>query len=655
MVKFCAFLKSLLQLACTVNESQFYTYEEQVAKTIFQTILLPSLDLKAFNRLFYSSNGPPNILSWFVIMHKMAQVEFVIHPTICNICSTSNFTGFRYKCVKCYNFNLCQNCFWTGRSSGSHNSEMHSCKEYVNYKSTAKQLSNSLKRSFRLKSSPKHKIELNDDANRFAKINSLQNIYETNNPSSYSQDFDDNASNLTYDNVESMDGDANQYENQLYYIDQSNQTNKIITNSPQYIIIEQNQLNNTWPLRQAIQFAPDFDFELDDEHKLISQYAASLANSNSLNSLVVESYDEFGNPVQHSITIDSHLDDYMNDGLINEQLVECVAAYEFKNRELMHEIIRLRDLSPSSDYNSLVNSNSQNMRSLSRFSNSPVLSVKSQQDVVAAEELCYLRERQNELENHLQVLLMNKEELKNQLDQTIKISQNFQNICSTPPSSVNSTLTKKEAISFKKDLNNLQKTAIERDKMFEETQDLLNEEIYQKSIQTHEEELEEEINKVQKEQKEQEEKDLLDDFDRLLKVESTANRLMNEVKNQNQINTNHNHISNVINNTINNDEPTTSDESLTLQEELPSKKSQGNLYNREYESKYESSTKDLHAKEDSKIEIRLNNNSISGLINDKIIDNYKVPQTDSSYQSSHIELNEETVSIEWTYFVYLFS
>lgn len=111
MIKFCAFLKCLLQLACTVNESQFYQYDEQVAKTIFHTSLAPSLDLKSFIRLFYStSSGPPPILSWFVIMHKMAQVEFVIHPIICSACSISNFTGFRYKCQKCYNFNLCQVC-----------------------------------------------------------------------------------------------------------------------------------------------------------------------------------------------------------------------------------------------------------------------------------------------------------------------------------------------------------------------------------------------------------------------------------------------------------------------------------------------------------------------------------------------------------------
>ena len=64
MIKFCAFIKSLLQLACTVNESQFYQYDEQVAKTIFHTALQPSLDLKSFIRLFYSQNGPPPILSW---------------------------------------------------------------------------------------------------------------------------------------------------------------------------------------------------------------------------------------------------------------------------------------------------------------------------------------------------------------------------------------------------------------------------------------------------------------------------------------------------------------------------------------------------------------------------------------------------------------
>jgi hypothetical protein len=40
--------------------------------------------------------------------------------------------GFRYKCQRCYNYHLCQDCFWRGRTSGNHSNE-HEMKEYSSY------------------------------------------------------------------------------------------------------------------------------------------------------------------------------------------------------------------------------------------------------------------------------------------------------------------------------------------------------------------------------------------------------------------------------------------------------------------------------------------------------------------------------------------
>lgn len=570
-------------------------------------------------------------------------VEFVIHPTICSACSTANFTGFRYKCLKCYNTNLCQNCFWTGRSTNSHNAEKHSCKEYLNYKSPGKQLGNSLKRSFRLKSSPKNKMEINDD---FLKMPNKVNFDAPGSPYNQLADFD-GVSEQIYDNAEcSLDG-TNQFEvlpgEQMYYVNEGS-PRMVVTNQPaQYIIIE-HQPDGVWPLDQ--QFVNDLNFGLDDEHRLISMYAASLANSNSMNSIV--DYDQFGNPVVHSITVDSHLSDQLNDAYLNQQLAECALDYENKNRELMMEIMRLqgvRDVSPSSDYNSLVNSVSNNLRSLSRFSNSPVLSIKSQQDAVAIEELCYLRERKSELENHLQTLLMSKEQLKNQLQNTIKMTENFQNLCSAP-SSVNSTLNKKEAFALQKDLNNLQKTAIKRDKMFEEIEDLLEEEI----LQSHQNELDEEINKVQQEeQKLQEEKELLEDFDRILSVEETASRLLAEKQATGQPTGSQ---FPATSNLSTNDE-TTSDDSVTLHEELPAKSQATKAHNLYSQANYVPTNGHVVEQFNGGKQVEANNNCISGLA-EKQPDSYKVANSMQSMQNggfnqsesgNQIELNEEAVSI----------
>jgi hypothetical protein len=43
-----------------------------------------------------------------------------------------SFNGFRYKCQRCINYQLCQSCFWRGRVSQSHMNE-HEMKEYSSY------------------------------------------------------------------------------------------------------------------------------------------------------------------------------------------------------------------------------------------------------------------------------------------------------------------------------------------------------------------------------------------------------------------------------------------------------------------------------------------------------------------------------------------
>ena len=41
----------------------------------------------------------------------------------CDACNTSNFPGTRYKCLVCYEYNLCSNCHNGGAESGQHTSD----------------------------------------------------------------------------------------------------------------------------------------------------------------------------------------------------------------------------------------------------------------------------------------------------------------------------------------------------------------------------------------------------------------------------------------------------------------------------------------------------------------------------------------------------
>ncbi|GIY20457.1 dystrobrevin alpha [Caerostris darwini] len=76
----------------------------------------------------------------------MASVENVLHTVQCEGCNKESFLGFRYKCQRCYNYQLCQDCFWRCRVSGNHTNQ-HEMKEYTSWKTPSKQLGHSLKKS----------------------------------------------------------------------------------------------------------------------------------------------------------------------------------------------------------------------------------------------------------------------------------------------------------------------------------------------------------------------------------------------------------------------------------------------------------------------------------------------------------------------------
>eukprot|EP00064_Thunnus_orientalis_P019773 superscaffoldBa00005108_g19902 len=54
------------------------------------------------------------------------------HPVTCSYCRGNGMTGFRYRCLRCRGYQLCQNCFWRGNVSGSH-SNQHQMKEHSSW------------------------------------------------------------------------------------------------------------------------------------------------------------------------------------------------------------------------------------------------------------------------------------------------------------------------------------------------------------------------------------------------------------------------------------------------------------------------------------------------------------------------------------------
>ncbi|KAI5638382.1 EF hand domain-containing protein [Phthorimaea operculella] len=145
MKRLSDYLREVLALPAAVYESPSFSYNDSLALSIFNQNT--KVTVNDFLDTLMSDPGPP-CLVWLPLLHRLASVENVVHPLACSACRRSSLTGFRYRCSRCTNYTLCQDCFWRGRVSGTHTIE-HEVKEYAAYKSPSKQIGATLRKSFR--------------------------------------------------------------------------------------------------------------------------------------------------------------------------------------------------------------------------------------------------------------------------------------------------------------------------------------------------------------------------------------------------------------------------------------------------------------------------------------------------------------------------
>ncbi|WKX91147.1 hypothetical protein Q1695_009745 [Nippostrongylus brasiliensis] len=141
--RFTDFMQQVLALTTAVFEAPTFGFSESAVSQCF--LRDQRVTLNNFLDVFMSDPCPPCVM-WLPLLHRMASVEHVYHPVVCDACQVRSFTGFRYKCQRCTNYQLCQNCFWRGRTSQNHSNE-HEMKEYSSYKSPTKQLAHSIHKS----------------------------------------------------------------------------------------------------------------------------------------------------------------------------------------------------------------------------------------------------------------------------------------------------------------------------------------------------------------------------------------------------------------------------------------------------------------------------------------------------------------------------
>lgn len=141
--KFADYLREVLALPTAVFEGPTFGFSDSCVRQCFDSNAKISIN-NFLDALMADPCAP--CLMWLPLLHRMASVEHVFHPVTCDGCQRDSFTGFRYKCQRCHNYQLCQECFWRGRVSGSHTNQ-HEMKEYSSYKSPTKQLGHSISKS----------------------------------------------------------------------------------------------------------------------------------------------------------------------------------------------------------------------------------------------------------------------------------------------------------------------------------------------------------------------------------------------------------------------------------------------------------------------------------------------------------------------------
>jgi hypothetical protein len=71
----------------------------------------------------------PQSTVWLPVFHRLVAAERAKHQAKCNVCKQFPIIGFRYKCLLCFNFDMCQLCFLSDRITKGHKID-HPMQEY---------------------------------------------------------------------------------------------------------------------------------------------------------------------------------------------------------------------------------------------------------------------------------------------------------------------------------------------------------------------------------------------------------------------------------------------------------------------------------------------------------------------------------------------
>ncbi|CAL1545226.1 unnamed protein product, partial [Lymnaea stagnalis] len=124
------FIKGLIEITGIIKESlAFGTSAMAAVDSCLKSACTPESDWVSEEDFYSWLLQEPQTFVWLPTLHRVQATEIVVHDVRCFVCQVMPIIGFRYRCLQCLNYNLCQNCFLHGLTSVQHKLK-HPMKEY---------------------------------------------------------------------------------------------------------------------------------------------------------------------------------------------------------------------------------------------------------------------------------------------------------------------------------------------------------------------------------------------------------------------------------------------------------------------------------------------------------------------------------------------
>ncbi|KAG1690744.1 Dystrophin [Nymphon striatum] len=335
------------------------------------------VEIQAHHFVSWLQNEPQSLV-WLPVLHRMAAAESVKHQAKCNICKQFPIVGFRYRCLKCFNFDLCQSCFFSGRTAKNHK-YIHPMQEYCTATTSGEDVRDFTK-IFRNKFKTKRYFKKHPRMGYLP----VQTVLEGDDLESPAPSPQHNVS------TQDMHTRLELYANRLAEVEHGRNSS-----------------------------TPDSS---EDEHQLIAQYCQSLNGDPCMPVIITSSSNQPRSPAQIIVSIDADQ---------REELEDMIKELEEENKNLQDEYDRLKNTQGGSS-RSIKDINMSSIHSDDSYT-------QRSRDAEMLAEAQLLRKHKGRLEARMQILEEHNRQLEAQLQRLRQLLDEQQPGIKTPSLSQKST------------------------------------------------------------------------------------------------------------------------------------------------------------------------------------------------------------------------